>query len=177
MRHHQPQSPILCFEKHSALHWHWLWCTKEGVVMQVACLCVYQIVHLLSKNSLERKHPETWNAMQKPRRKYSVEFWIQYLYSSFSGLLHYGVFIWRTNLVGQDRHPGNIHVIIKTDYYVHTVKEKGNWPCHLREEKRFLGAMGDGQNPGWPFKEFSQFLSYTVSFFLCLFCFKFHYQF
>lgn len=56
MRHHRPQSPILSFEKHPALCWHRAPCSEEGVLMQVACLCLFVCL------------PDCWSAHQRNHR-------------------------------------------------------------------------------------------------------------
>lgn len=177
MRHHQPQSPIFCFEKHPALHWHRLWCREEGVAMQVTCLCLF--VCLLDCRSArhrnyqrEKTQRDTKHFFEKiPKAKHSILYSTYILtlhvYGKFPGLLRHGILIWKIALPGQNRLPGNVCVIIKSDYPVHPVKGQSTWQCHPRKEEGLLGGLGDGRNPGWPFKDFSSLLTLILSF--CLF--------
>lgn len=121
MRHHQPQSPILSFEKHPALHWHQA--CEEGVVMQVACLCLFMYLpdcwsaHQRNQHSEKTKRDKT--EIEKNKIYYSADILILHLCDTFPGQLLCRIFIWRIAFPGQNRLPGNVRVIIKSVYPVH----------------------------------------------------------
>lgn len=173
MRHHQPQSPILCFEKRPALCWHQLWCREEGVAMQVACLYLFVCLPncwFAHQRIHQKEHTQRHKIQWKAQKKIFCLAFNSILYSSFSGLLHCGILDWRIVPAGQDRLPGNIRVIIKNDYPVHPVKGHSDFTlCHPRMEEEWLGGLCDGRNPGWPFKDFSFSFFQSLSPLLVLF--------